>query len=157
MNRRDASGDARLKLPESILVVIHTADGHVLLLERADHPGFWQSVTGSRAALDEPLRATCAREVAEETGHVAAPAQFDDWHLIHRYAIYPQWRHRYAPGVTHNTEHVFGLRVDAKFAPQLAPREHSAHRWLPWRDAADACFSWTNAQAIRRLHPLQAA
>lgn len=144
------------KLPESILVVIHTAAGHVLLLERADHPGFWQSVTGSRASLDEPLRATCAREVAEETGHVVPPDAFDDWQLVHRYAIYPQWRHRYAPGVTHNTEHVFGLRVDAPFVPQLAPREHTAHRWLPWRDAADACFSWTNAQAIRRLHQLQA-
>lgn len=139
------------KIPESILVVIHSADGDVLLIERADHPGFWQSITGSRDALDEPLRVTCAREVAEETGHIAAPAQFDDWQLTHRYAIYPQWRHRYAPGVTHNTEHVFGLQVTAPFTPQLAPREHRAYRWLPWRDAADACFSWTNAQAIRRL------
>ncbi len=146
-----------MKIPESILVVIHSADGDVLLLERADHPGFWQSVTGSRASLDEPLRATCAREVAEETGRVASEHAFDDWQLTHRYAIYPHWRQRYAPGVTHNTEHVFGLRVDAPFAPRLSPREHVAHRWLPWRDAADACFSWTNAQAIRRLHLLQAA
>ncbi len=142
---------ATFKVPESVLVVIHSAAGDVLLLERADHPGFWQSVTGSRAALDEPLRATCAREVAEETGFVAAADVFDDWRLTHRYAIYPHWRRRYAPGVTHNTEHVFGLRVAEAFTPQLAPREHIAFRWLPWRDAADACFSWTNAQAIRRL------
>ena len=139
------------KVPESVLVVLHTAAGEVLLLERADHPGFWQSVTGSRASPDEPLRATCAREVEEETGCAVAPERFDDWQLVHRYAIYPQWRHRYAAGVTHNTEHVFGLRVDARFVPRLAPREHTAFRWLPWRDAADACFSWTNAQAIRRL------
>lgn len=143
---------ARTKVPESVLVVVHTSAGDVLLLERADHPGFWQSVTGSRATVDEPLRATCAREVEEETGLAVAPEAFDDWELVHRYAIYPQWRHRYAPGVTHNTEHVFGLRVPAPFEPRLAPREHVAFQWLPWRDAADRCFSWTNAQAIRRLH-----
>ena len=139
------------KIPESVLVVIHSRDGEALLLERADHPGFWQSVTGSRDAPDEPLAATCAREVAEETGLVRAPADFDDWQRTHRYAIYPQWRHRYAPGVTHNVEHVYGLAVDAPFTPRLAPREHRAARWLPWRDAADACFSWTNAEAIREL------
>ena len=94
---------------------------------------------------------TCAREVAEETGLVAAPERFDDWNLEHRYEIYSEWRHRYAPGVTHNTEHVFGLRVVERYSPQLAPREHRACRWLPWRDAADACFSWTNAAAVREL------
>jgi dATP pyrophosphohydrolase len=148
---------ATFKLPESVLVVVHTVEAQVLLLERADHPGFWQSVTGSRATADEPLRATCAREVAEETGLVVAPEAFDDWQLVHRYAIYPQWRHRYAPGVTDNTEHVFGLRLAAPFAPALAAREHLSHCWLPWREAADRCFSWTNAQAIRRLHALPAA
>jgi dihydroneopterin triphosphate diphosphatase len=146
----------RCKVPQSVLVVIHAADGRVLLLERADHPGFWQSVTGSRATAGEPLRGTCAREVEEETGLAVVPADFDDWELVHRYAIYPQWRHRYAPGVTHNTEHVFGLRVPAPFVPRLAPREHVAHCWRPWREAADRCFSWTNAQAIRRLHSIEA-
>lgn len=139
------------KIPESVLVVIHTGGLDVLLLERADHPGFWQSVTGSRATLDEPLRDTCAREVAEETGLAAGAVAFDDWNLSHRYAIYAQWRRRYAPGVTHNTEHVFGLCVPQRFDPVLAPAEHTAFRWLPWRDAADACFSWTNAAAIRTL------
>jgi dATP pyrophosphohydrolase len=142
------------KIPESVLVVMHTAAGEVLLLERTDHPGFWQSVTGSRASADEPLRATCAREVEEETGLSVAADDFDDWALTHIYAIFPQWRHRYAPGVTHNTEHVFGLRLAAPFAPRLAPREHVGCGWLPWRAAADRCFSWTNAQAIRRLHAL---
>jgi dATP pyrophosphohydrolase len=139
------------KIPESVLVVIHTPALDVLLLERADHPGFWQSVTGSRAAPDEALRATCAREVAEETGLGAPAGAFDDWNLSHRYAIYAHWRARYAPGVTHNTEHVFGLCVPQRFDPVLAPAEHTAWRWLPWRDAADACFSWTNAAAIREL------
>jgi dATP pyrophosphohydrolase len=140
-----------VKVPRSVLVVIHTPALDVLLLRRVDHAGFWQSVTGSLDGPDEDLRAACAREVAEETGCVAPAARYDDWGIEHRYAIFPQWRHRYAAGVTHNTEHVFGLCVDACFEPVLAPREHSAHRWLPWRDAADACFSWTNADAIRAL------
>lgn len=139
------------KVPESVLVVIHTSALDVLLLERADHPGFWQSVTGSRASLDEPLRATCAREVAEETGLGMPDGAFEDWNLTHRYVIYAHWRARYAPGVTHNTEHVFGLCVAQCFEPVLAPAEHTAFRWLPWRAAADACFSWTNAAAIREL------
>jgi dATP pyrophosphohydrolase len=148
-------GPRNFKIPESVLVVIYTPALDVLLLERADHPGFWQSVTGSRATPDEPLAATCAREVREETGYAAAPEAFEDWKLVNRYAIYPHWRHRFAPGVTHNTEHVFGLAVAAPFVPQLAPREHARFQWLAWRAAADACFSWTNAQAIRLL-PLRA-
>src|SRR5512145_2564730 len=113
------------KLPESVLVVIHTLALEVLLLERADQAGFWQSVTGSRASADEPLRQTCAREVAEETGLELPPDAFDDWNLQHRYAIYAHWRHRYAPGVTHNTEHVFGLCVPRRFDPVLAAAEHT--------------------------------
>ena len=139
------------KIPESVLVVIYTTALDVLLLERADHPGFWQSVTGSRAHADEPLAQTCAREVQEETGFVAAADVYDDWRHVNRYAIYPHWRHRYAAGVTHNTEHVFGLVVAARFDALLAPREHTRFQWRPWREAADLCFSWTNAQAIRLL------
>ncbi len=138
------------KVPESVLVVLHTAALDVLVLERVDHPGFWQSVTGSLDTPAEDLRAACAREVAEETGLEAGPEDFADWNQVHRYTIYPHWRHRYAPGVTENTEHVFGLQV-MKFTPRLAAREHAAFRWLPWRAAADACFSWTNAEAIRTL------
>lgn len=145
-----------LKLPESVLVVIFTPALDVLIMERADHHGFWQSVTGSRNAADEPLRATCVREVAEETGLVVSPEQLDDWNLSHRFAIYEHWLHRYAAGVTHNTEHVFGLRWPHPFEPRLDPREHVRYRWVDWRDAADACFSWTNAEAIRRLGQLEA-
>jgi dATP pyrophosphohydrolase len=141
----------RYKIPESVLVVIYTATLDVLLLERADHSGFWQSVTGSRAAPDEALTETCVREVKEETGLATAPADYDDWRHVNRYAIYPHWRHRYAPGVTHNTEHVFGLAVVAPFEVVLAAREHTRFQWRPWREAADLCFSWTNAQAVRML------
>ena len=139
------------KIPESVLVVVYTPAREVLLLERKDHPGFWQSVTGSRASAAESFRETCAREVEEETGYAAPASAFEDWRQMNRYTIYPHWRHRYAPGVTHNTEHVFGLVVAARFDPVLSAREHTRFQWQPWRDAADLCFSWTNAQAIRLL------
>ena len=144
------------KIPESVLVVIHTPALEVLLLERADAPGFWQSVTGSKDRIDESLVDTCIREVAEETGiHVGSPgialAALRDCELVNVYEIYPRWRARYAPGVTHNTEHVFALEVPAGTPVALAPREHTASRWLPWREAADACFSPSNAEAILHL------
>jgi len=144
------------KIPESVLVVIHTPTLDVLLIERADHPGYWQSVTGSKDVIDEPLATTCVREVAEETGIVVGSAAVPsdalrDWGLQNVYAIYPVWRHRYEPGVTHNTEHVFGLTVPAGTEVRLNPREHLAHVWLPWREAADRCFSPSNAEAVLML------
>ena len=141
-------------------MVIHTPALDVLLIERADAPGFWQSVTGSKDRPDESLRATCIREVQEETGIEVgdrpgapglAPESLRDWRLANVYEIYPRWRHRYAPGVTHNTEHVFGLCVPAGTPVRLAPREHTAQVWLPWREAADRCFSPSNAEAILQL------
>jgi dATP pyrophosphohydrolase len=144
------------KIPESVLVVIHTAALDVLLMERADQPGFWQSVTGSKDHPDESPQQTCVREVAEETGIVIGSAQVSaaalrDWELRNVYEIYPVWRHRYAPGVTHNTEHVFGLQLPAGTPVRLAPREHLQFVWLPWREAADRCFSPSNAEAILQL------
>ena len=137
------------KIPESVLVVIHTADGQVLLIERADRPGFWQSVTGSKDELDEPLVGVAWRELAEETG--ITTGQLSDWQRRNVYEIYPHWRHRYAPGVTQNTEHVFGLTVPAGVTVTLNPREHLRHQWLPWHEAAELCFSPSNAEAIRLL------
>ena len=144
------------KIPESVLVVIHTPALEVLLIERADKPGYWQSVTGSKDAVDEPLRDTCVREVAEETGiaiggHAVPLKSLRDWQLANLYEIYPVWRHRYAPGVTHNTEHVFGLTVPAGTPVTLNPREHLRFEWLPWREAADRCFSPSNAEAVLQL------
>lgn len=144
------------KIPESVLVVIHTADLEVLLIERADKPGFWQSVTGSKDAPDEPPAVTARREVFEETGiAIGSPEvpleNLRDWQLSNVYEIYPVWRHRYAAGVTHNTEFVFGLRVPRDVPVTLSPREHTAFVWLPWREAADRCFSASNAEAILQL------
>ena len=139
------------KIPESVLVVIHTPALDVLLIERADHPGFWQSVTGSKDALDEPLFLTAEREAMEETALSGTPAQWRDWAVSNVYEIYPAWRHRYALGVTHNTEHVFSLCVPRDAAVRLSPREHTAWQWLPWREAADACYSPSNAEAVLLL------
>ena len=144
------------KIPESVLVVIHTPALEVLLIERADKPGYWQSVTGSKDQPDEPLVQTCVREVAEETGiEIAGPsvplAALRDWQLANVYEIYPVWRHRYAPGGTRTLEHGVGLTVPAGTPVLLNPREHLRHAWLPWREAADRCFSPSNAEAVLLL------
>jgi dihydroneopterin triphosphate diphosphatase len=144
------------KIPESVLVVIHTAEREVLLIERADTPGYWQSVTGSIDFVGEPFARAAAREVAEETGIVVGSAAVPqralrDWQLRNVYDIYPHYLHRYAPGVTRNTEHVFGLTVARDTPIVLAPREHVAYRWLPWREAADTCGSFSNAEAVLHL------
>jgi dihydroneopterin triphosphate diphosphatase len=146
----------RYKIPESVLVVIYTPQREVLLMERADRPGYWQSVTGSKDRIDEPLTETCVREVEEETGiRIGDPitplSALCDWGLENIYEIYPVWRHRYEPGVTLNTEHVYGLAVPRGIEIRLAPREHLQHVWLPWREAADLCFSPSNAEAILQL------
>lgn len=145
-----------MKLPESVLVLIHSPQREVLLLERNDASRGWQSVTGSRASPAEPLRDTAWREVAEETGIVvgsaAVPAdRLRDLGRQHVYEILPAWAHRYAPGVTHNTEHVFTLEVDRGTPVRLSPHEHLRFEWLPWQDAAARCFSGTNAAAILDL------
>lgn len=139
------------KIPISVLVVIHTPDLQVLLLERADRPGFWQSVTGSKDTLDEPLEVTAVREVAEETGLDATRYSLIDWHKHRQFEIFSHWSARFAPGTTHNQEHIFSLELSAPQPVTLAPREHTQYVWLPWQEAAEKCFSWTNGDAIREL------
>jgi dATP pyrophosphohydrolase len=147
---RPNAGRSGTKKPVSVLVVIHDPQCNILLLERAAHPGYWQSVTGSQEG-DESLAATAVREVAEETGIPCPAADLVDWRLSNRFEIFAEWRDRYPAGVTHNVEHVFSLCVPSGTAIATAPAEHRACRWLPWREAAAACFSWTNRDAILML------
>jgi dATP pyrophosphohydrolase len=139
------------KIPESVLVVVHTPGLEVLLINRADMPGYWQCVTGAKDFPDEPLEATARREVMEETGIDCAIGRLEDWNLENVFDIYPQFLHRYGPGVTRNTEHVFGLCVPEGTPVTLNPREHTEYQWLPWREAADKCGSFSNAEAILHL------
>jgi len=138
------------KQPISALIVIYTSALEVLLLERADCSGYWQSVTGSRDG-DETLRETAIREVGEETGLDATHYALNDWQLENVYEIYQQWLHRYPPGTAQNTEHVFGLQLPQPVPVQLAPREHLSYQWLPWSAAADKVFSPSNRAAILQL------
>lgn len=139
------------KIPVSVLVVVHTADLDVLLLERARGPGYWQSVTGSLDRDDEPLEHAARREVAEETGIDGAGARLTRWDVAYRFEIYARWRHRFAPGVLYNREHVFGLAVPRRVPVRISKAEHLAFEWLSWREAAAKCFSWSNRDAIRML------
>lgn len=137
------------KRPESVLVVIHTRD-QVLLMERADHPGWWQSVTGSLEANESPVQAAI-RETAEETGLDATEYRLSDWQRSYAYEIYAEFRHRYAPEVTHNTEHVFSLLLPHQKKITLAPREHLRYSWHSMPEAAAQCFSPSNRRAIEQL------
>ena len=139
------------KLPLSVLVVVHTADMEVLLLERAARAGFWQSVTGSLDWKEEPPEQAAAREVLEETGIAAARGVLTRLDVAYRFEIFAHWRHRFAPGVTHNLERAFALKLPAREPVTVAPAEHTAYAWLPWREAAARCFSWSNRDAIIML------
>lgn len=144
------------KIPESALVIIHSAALEILLIERVDCHGFWQSVTGSKNAFDEPMPAVAAREVFEETGiQIGSPRvpweALRDWEYHIEYDIYPQWRHRYAAGVVRNIEHWFSVEVPRDIPIVLAPREHRSYQWLPWQAAAQRCFSPSNSEAIWQL------
>ena len=147
----DRAADPLYKIPLSVLVVIHTGDLQVLLIERADWPGFWQSVTGSVDHGENDFAHTARREVREETGLDAGRFTLSDWGIENRFEIYSNRRKRYAPGTTHNTERVFGLLLPAPLPVTLAPAEHTRYEWLPWREAAAKCFSWSNRDAILTL------
>lgn len=138
------------KTPVSALILIHTNDLQVLIMERADKKGFWQSVTGSLEQGETPLQAAI-RETQEETGLDATHYDLQDWQASNVYEIYPHWRHRYAPEVTHNTEHLFGLMLPSTLPIKMAPDEHVQYEWVDWREAAKRVFSWTNIDALIKL------
>ena len=139
------------KLPVSVLVVVHTTEREVLLLERALRPAYWQSVTGSLDDMNEPLERAAEREVREETGIDASAGRLTRWNVVYTFEIYRQWRHRFAPGAIHNVEHLFALELPARLPVTLAADEHLAFAWLPWPEAAAKCFSWSNRDAIVML------
>jgi dATP pyrophosphohydrolase len=143
------------KIPQSVLVVIYTPALNVLLIKRADAADFWQSVTGSKDTPGETFEQTAVREVQEETGITASLTDFLDWEKTNQFEIFPEWRYRYGPGVTQNTEHVFSLQIPATRVITITPDEHRAYRWLPWQEAAAACFSWSNRDAILLLGECQ--
>ena len=140
----------KYKAPISVLVVVYTPDLQVLLLERADHPGYWQSITGSQDQ-NEALLQTAARETIEETGIDATNFLLTDLNFINKYEIFQEWRWRYAPGVTHNTEHVFSLLLPKPAPVIVSPREHLRYAWFPQQEAIEKVFSCSNAEAIRNL------
>lgn len=138
------------KTPISALVLIHTQDLQVLIMERADKAGFWQSVTGSVEGDETPKQAAI-REVLEETGLDCNQYDLQDWQTSNIYEIYPHWRHRYAPGVVENIEHLFGLELPQTLPIKLAVDEHIRYEWVDWREAAKRVFSWTNIDALKKL------
>jgi len=150
------SAPARYKRPESVLVVVHTRTGKVLLLRRTDHPEFWQSVTGSMEWGDERPAETAARELREETGINVAPEALTDWQVQQRYEIFPEFRYRYAPDVHENTEHFFSLSLPAECAITLSPGEHSEYRWVPFEEAVERVLSWTNREALLQIRLAEA-
>lgn len=142
------------KRPESVLIVVYTDRLDCLVLNRVDPPGFWQSVTGT-LRWGEGHAAAAARELAEETG--LDPAGLEDAGLRQRFPILPAWRHRFAPGVEENLEHLWYLRLLEACEIRLNAAEHSEYRWLPAAAAAAKVSSWTNRNAIERLLASQGA
>ena len=142
----------KFKRPESVLVVVYTRTGKVLLLKRADDPDFWQSVTGSLLWGKSELWQAAARELQEETG-LRATEGLRDLHLTHRYPILPKWRQRYAPEVWENTEHAFALELPAEILITVNPAEHAGYGWFTFDEAAGKVASWTNREVILKLNP----
>jgi len=139
------------KRPESVLVVVYTRTGKVLLLRRADVPEFWQSVTGSMEWGDELPAETAVRELREETGIVASTAELTDWKIQQRYEIFSRFRYRYAPGIEENTEHFFSLELADECPATVNPDEHLEYAGVPFDQAIERVFSWTNRDALRHL------
>jgi len=142
----------KFKRPESVLVVVYTRTGKVLLLKRADDPDFWQSVTGSLLWEESEPRQAAARELREETG-LSATEGLRDLQLTHRYPILPKWRPRYALEVRENTEHAFTLELPSEILITVNPAEHAGYGWFTFDEAMGKVASWTNREVILKLRP----
>lgn len=142
------------KIPVSILVIIYTKDMEILLLHRKDKKNFWQSVTGSIEEGESPVNAA-KRELLEETGIDHQEFLLLDWKLSQQYEIFPHWRYRYEPNVTHNIEHVFSVELPEKIIVNLEPSEHKEYKWVPLHDAIKEVFSGTNADALKKLYEIK--
>lgn len=142
------------KIPVSILVIIYTKDMEILLLHRKDKKNFWQSVTGSIEEGESPVNAA-KRELLEETGIDHKEFLLLDWKFSQQYEIFPHWRYRYEPNVTHNIEHVFSVELPEKIIVNLEPSEHKEYKWVPLHDAIKEVFSGTNADALKKLYEIK--
>ena len=137
------------KRPESVLIVVHSSDGMILLLKRADVPDFWQSVTGSLEWGEAPDRAA-RRELFEETGIDEVSALLD-WKRSVNFEILSQFKDRYTAGTKYNLEHMFSLQTQVDRPIVLDPSEHEAYEWRPHPEALDLVWSWSNRDAIRAV------
>lgn len=134
--------------PESVLVLIYDTQHQVLLLERSDVAGYWQSVTGSLEPGETPAQAA-RRELFEETGLSESRSHpLQDLRRQVRFTIPPRWQHRFAPHITTNLEHQFALQVPAGTPVRLSPDEHLRAAWLSAGQALKQVSSWSNREAI---------
>jgi dATP pyrophosphohydrolase len=138
----------QFRRPESVLIVIYTAGGEFLLLERRRPPGFWQSVTGS-LEWGESADVAARRELIEETGIRQGVLVNLQWTQV--YEILPAFGKVYAPGVTLNLEHAFSLRLQDRVPVTLSDAEHTQFRWAAATDAVETVSSSTNRAVIAEL------
>ncbi|MDH3376381.1 MAG: dihydroneopterin triphosphate diphosphatase [Gammaproteobacteria bacterium] len=136
------------KRPESVLVVVHTVGGDVLLLHRVEPSSFWQSVTGSLRWEEADPAAAARREVREETG-IHDVGVWHDWQRTMLFDIPSAWGSRYAPGVTRNLEHMFSLALSEICSVTINPAEHSNYEWVDFDTALQHAWSWTNREALQ--------
>jgi dihydroneopterin triphosphate diphosphatase len=141
------------KRPESVLVLVYTPDAEILILERRQPTGFYQSVTGS-LEWGEGHAEAALRELREETGldPETSPAPC---HLEADFEIHPAWRHRFPPGTESNHETVFCWRAPGPLPIRINPDEHVSWQWLPFDRALEAMSSWTNRRALLQVIPMQ--